>query len=105
MASCLHCDEELVPGMLVCLDHLREDEVLQWAAKYAVASILYYRHSCSPWTDAQFDGVAYALLEAKAWKRFPWLEREMLMAGSGYDLDKFPAEYHELAAELAQVNA
>jgi hypothetical protein len=33
----------------------------------------------------------------RAWRKVPWLEKEMLKAGSGYDLSKFPEKLHKAA--------
>jgi len=73
------------------------------AERYAIASILYYTGDvpCTGMTDAVFDGICHYLLENEAWKVVPWLERDMLAAGSGYDLSVYPAELHEKAAEQA----
>jgi len=75
------------------------DIELYYAERYGVAAIIYYGGSgrCPGMTDAQFDGLADWLLQAKAWKRFPWLEKSMLAAGSGYDLARFPEHLHETA--------
>lgn len=72
----------------------------QYARKYAVACIAYYGNGESIMSDAQFDGFCSWLLGRDAWRRVPYLERGMLIAGSGYDLAVFPPELHEAAAAI-----
>lgn len=94
------CQEESVFGSLRCVDHLRHGDLLDYAESYAVASIVYYGgHESEFMRDAQFDGLCSYLLSRQAWRVVPWLEREMLKAGSGYDVSKFPPELHEAARE------
>lgn len=66
------------------------------AREYAIASIIYYGGSgkCTGMSDANFDGICDWLLKGQAWNVVPWLEREMLKAGSGYDLSRYPEELH-----------
>ncbi len=72
-----------------------------YAELYAVASIIYYgsKGRCTGYSDAQFDGLCHWLLEHESWKRIEWLERDMLRAGSGYDVPIFPPELHARAAD------
>lgn len=71
-----------------------------YAELYAVASIIYYtsKGHCTGHSDAQFDGLCHWLLEHESWKQIAWLEHDMLRAGSGYDVSKFPPELHARAA-------
>jgi len=70
------------------------------AEQYAVASIIYYTGTgrCPGMTDAQYDGHAAWLLSNKVWQRVTWLDEEMLIAGSGYDVKVFPEYLHKRAA-------
>lgn len=99
---CRHPDctrDAQTPESLRCADHWAAGDILRWAQHYAVASIVYYgAFEYGPMmSDAEFDGRCAALLAASAWKQIPWLEREMLIAGSGYILEKFPADLWEAA--------
>ena len=73
----------------------------EYAERYAVASIIYYTSpgKCAGMNDAQFDGFARWLLKHRSWKRIPWLEKGLLIAGTGYDVKKFPRYLHERATE------
>lgn len=90
-------------GSALCQEHLEasldDATELEYAERYAVASIIYYGSpGVNPgMTDAQFDGICERLKKRKAWKRVPYLEQQMLNAGSGYDLAKFPPELHARA--------
>ncbi|MEE8551557.1 MAG: hypothetical protein V3T08_09930 [Gemmatimonadota bacterium] len=72
---------------------------LEYAERYAVASIIYYGNTGidTGMTDAQYDGFCDWLLQRQAWKRVPWIERELLICGSGFDTSKFPPELHARA--------
>lgn len=72
---------------------------LEFAERYAVASIIYYSDTGidTGMNDAQFDGICDWLIKRKVWGRIPWLEYDMLRAGTGYDTSKFPPELHEKA--------
>lgn len=91
------------PSWVRCREHRAlddaEDMVLGWAQEYAVACIVYYQsYPGGPiMSDYDFDDLCQALLKFEAWKQVPWLEEQMLVAGSGYDLKKFPADLHEAA--------
>ncbi len=77
---------------------------LEYAEKYAVASIIYYSDTGidTGMSDAQYDGFCDWLLKRQAWQRIPWIERDMLLAGSGYDTKGFPPELHARAkAQMA----
>lgn len=94
------CEELVVAHSLRCAEHLVHGDLQHYAELYAVASIVYYGgHPGEFMSDTQFDGLCSWLLGHKAWERFLWMEREMLVAGSGYDLAKFPKEMHEAAQE------
>lgn len=104
--TCVECDKRIGFASAVglcepCIDHFTEAAV---AERYAVACIIYYGNGGDTgMSDARFDGFCAWLLGRQAWKRFPYLERGMLAAGSGYDLAKFPKELHEKAAtEMGQ---
>ncbi len=104
--TCLHsdsatvraCRQASIPTTLRCEDHLGPDDTLALAEEYAVASILYYRHDESFFEDARFDGTCTHLLQVRAWQVVPWLDRESLMAGTGYAAT-FPTYLHEAAQE------
>lgn len=95
------CTERAVPSCARCAEHLRPRDVLDYADSYAIASILYYSGDAPEnfMTDGQFDGICSFLLAARAWRVVPWLEKNMLKAGSGYDLERFPLELHEAARQ------
>lgn len=96
------CGAAAVWGGFRCLAHLGPDDELEAAERYAVASALYYgRPDADPlMTDPEFDGLCAWLLERQAWKRHPWLEREALIAGTGYDLARLPEDLRALAASM-----
>lgn len=92
------CEDLAIPSTLACVDHIQPDDLVRYAEEYAVASIIYYGgHPGEFMSDARFDGLCDWLLKNKAWETVPWIEREMLLAGSGYDLSKFPVELHKVA--------
>lgn len=94
------CEEPAVAHSLRCVKHLAPDDAQHYAELYAVAAIIYYGgHPGEFMRDAQFDGICGWLKAHKAWELFPWMEQDMLRAGSGYDLAKFPKELHEAAQE------
>ncbi len=69
------------------------------AAKYAVASVLYYQHDVTIWSDGEFDALCRTMLDEGDADHVPWLEPEMLRAGSGYDMTKLPGWAVRLAKE------
>lgn len=69
----------------------RRSPVMEAAERYAIASVLYYRHHVSPMPDEEFDQLCHWLLEVRAWEQVPWLEEASLRAGTGYTLN-FPPE-------------
>lgn len=92
------CTEESVTTTLRCVAHMKAGDLLAYAQEYAVAAIIYYAGFPAEFmSDHRFDGLCSALLNRKAWKEFPWIEREMLIAGSGYDVAQFPQELHDVA--------
>ena len=93
------CKHAAIPTCLRCVEHLRPMDLQHYAEIYAVASILYYGYDESFFSDPAYDGICSALLDMKAWKKIPWIEKGMLKAGSGYDLKNFPRELHEAAEE------
>ncbi len=97
MGELKRCGHDLTA--VTCDDCFDDSVELEYAERYAVASIMYYGLSGTDTglTDAQYDGFCNWLLRRQAWKRIPWLEKEMLRCGSGYDTSKFPAELHERA--------
>lgn len=101
MAPCQHpdgCSEDAVPTTLRCIDHLAAGDLLAYAQEYAVAAIIYNSGFHAEFmSDSRFDGLCSALLARKAYDEFPWVEYEMLIAGSGYDTTQFPQELHQVA--------
>lgn len=94
------CEDLAVAHSLRCVKHLTHGDLQHGVELYAVASIVYYGgHPGEFMSDAQFDGLCSWLKAGKAWEWFPWMEQDMLRAGSGYDLAKFPKELHEAAQE------
>ena len=94
------CQEASVPGTVRCQDHLEPDDMLALAEEYAVASIIYYGGSPGEFmSDGRFDGTCRTLLKAQAWRQMTWLEREALIAGTGYDTKVFPHYLHRAAAQ------
>lgn len=94
------CETPAIPTTARCGEHW-PGGMRAYAEEYAVASIVYYSGAAREFmSDARFDGLCDTLLKAKAWKEFPWIEREMLIAGSGYDLAKFPQTLHDAAKEF-----
>ena len=77
----------------MCAEHASNAE------RYAVASIVYYSNTGidTGLSDAQYDGFCDFLLQRQAWKRIPWIERDMLLCGSGFDTKKFPSRLHARA--------
>lgn len=69
------------------------------AEEYAIASILYYDLAvpCTGVSDGQFDTWCDWLRRRGADARIPWLDPEMLQAGSGYETAEFPRYLHEEA--------
>lgn len=98
---CFRCGAEALPTTLVCMEHLAVADVEAYAAEYAVASILYYQHDTAFMSDHRYDGLCWALKQAKAWTVVSWLDEGMLTAGSGFDLSRFPEKLHALASVLA----
>ena len=95
------CREETAHTTLRCPEHLAADRETAYSEEYAVASILYYQYDVSMMSDARFDGLCQTLLDAKAYTRIEWLDRESLIAGTGYDV-KFPdwlRAYAQIVAE------
>lgn len=87
-----------------CFDLALEQE---YAESYAVASIIYYSDTGvdTGLSDAQYDGLCDWLLRRQVWKRIPWIERDLLLTGSGYDTSGFPVELHERAQASLQKSA
>ena len=97
--SCPGGPSHVLDGSGTCEECFNLSLELEYAGRYAVASIIYYGDTGvdTGMTDAQYDGLCDWLLKRQIWKRFPWLERDLLLAGSGYDTSKFPLEFHERA--------
>ena len=95
------CQEEAVPSTVRCTEHLAADRGTAYAEEYAVASILYYQYDKSMMRDAQFDGLCQWLLDHKIYNPIDWLDRESLIAGTGYDV-KFPDYLRAYAQTLAE---
>jgi hypothetical protein len=98
------CIEDSVTTTLRCVAHMKAGDLKAYAEEYAVASIIYYSGlECGEFmSDARFDGLCQTLLERKAYKTIPWIDRESLIAGTGYDTKVFPEHLHEVAREWAE---
>lgn len=89
----LECPE--ASGAQDAVERILRSEV----ALYAVASILYYRHSISLVSDLEYDTCCQRLLAWRAWEQYEWLEEAALRAGTGYDLARIPEDYWREAAK------
>lgn len=88
-------------GTPLCPQHTDEHSEMGLAREYALACILYYGHDVSIMPDTAFDALTRRLLKDRTFERIPWVEEELLSAGSGYDLTIFPPDLHELANRIA----
>ena len=97
------CVDLAISTTLRCIRHISDmdDLELAYAEEYAVASMLYYRHDVSMMSDARFDGLCSWLLDRGSYKRLTWLDRESLIAGTGYDT-KFPDYLQAIAAQWVE---
>jgi hypothetical protein len=93
-----------VPTTLRCLNHLEAGDIQAYAEEYAVASVVYYSgfEYGEFMSDARFDALCQVLLARKVYMMINWIDRESLIAGTGYDTKAFPDYIHDAAREWAE---
>ena len=94
------CGKESVVGWITCADHWRSnnDEWIR-SVRYGFAAVAYYGNEESPWTNGEFDELCSILLADGTYDRVAFVEKELLQAGSGYDMKAFPEWIHQLVGE------
>lgn len=101
------CAGEVVETTVRCVEHLDDpDQALAYAEEYAVAGVVYYRALTgggeSFMSDQRYDGLCAMMLQRWGeFRRFPWVDRASLVAGTGFDAGKVPEDLVRWAEEWA----